>query len=636
MTENTTLRLRLQESLAHLSYWPRTIRLVWTAAPGWTVCWSILLVAQGVLPATTVYLTKLLVDSLVVALGSGGDWQYIRPALFLLVLTAGVTLLSEVLQSLIDWVRAAQSELVQDYIKGLVHEKAVALDLSFYESSDYHDLLERVRSDAGTRPLSLLENCGGLIQSSITLLAMAAILMSYNRWLPLILFISTLPAFYVVLHFDRQYHQWWRQTTTDRRRIQYYDLMLTHSEPAAEIRLFGLGAHFQTAYQTLRQRLREERLRQLRKQSLGRLGAGAAALIVMGLTMGWMVWRAIIGLLTLGDLALFYQAFNRGQGLMRSLLASLGQIYTNTVFLGNLFAFLELKPDITDPAKIIPAPQNPGKGIHFRNIAFRYPGNKQIALKDFNLFVPAGKVVAIVGPNGAGKTTLLKLLCRLYDPESGSVEIDGIDIRDLSIEELRRTLTILFQFPINFHATVANSIALGDHGAAERTDEIEAAARSAGVHDLITRLPHGYDTMLGKWFADGVELSGGEWQKIAMARAYMRRSPIIVLDEPTSFMDSWSEADWFERFRSQVKGRTGIIITHRFTIAMRADIIHVMQDGEIVESGSHHELLSLDGLYAQSWAAQVEAASATAETDVSGEAVLQMDLSLQEVELQRG
>jgi ATP-binding cassette subfamily B protein len=334
------------------------------------------------------------------------------------------------------------------------------------------------------------------------------------------------------------------------------------------------------------------------------------ALLGTGAAMSWMIWRAVHGQATLGDLALFYQAFNRGQDLMRSLLGSVGQIYSNSRFLGNLFTFLELQPEVADAAAPVAAPGLLKQGIAFRDVTFRYPGSERPALQHFNLTIPAGKIVAIVGLNGAGKTTLVKLLCRFYDPQDGSVELDGVDIRAIAVEELRRQITVLFQFPMPYQCTASENIALGDVQRAVSAAQIEAAARSAGAHETIARLAHGYETQLGKWFGDGVELSGGEWQRLAMARAYLRQAPILALDEPTSAMDSWAEADWFDRLRTLASGRTGLIITHRFTIAMRADIIHVMDDGRIVESGSHAELLAQGGQYASSWNAQMQAASA--------------------------
>lgn len=616
-TEKASVTTKLLRAMSQVSYWPRTGRLVWEAAPAWTAAWGAILVVQGILPLASVYLTKLLVDSLVVTMGRGTTWDNVGPTLVLAALTAGAMLAIELFQGLMDWIRTGQSELIQDHIKSLVHRQSAAVDVSFYESAWYHDKLEQARNDAAGRPLALLESVGGLVQSGITLLAMAALLIPYGAWLPLVLLGSTLPALYVVLRFDRAYHKWWERTTVDRRWTTYYDAVLTERVVAAELRLFGLGDHFHLLYQALRRRMRTERLRLMKNQSAAKLGAGIGALLVMGATMAWMVLRAAQGAITLGDLVLFYQALQRGQGLLRAMLGNLGQIYSNTLFLGNLFAFLDFKPEITCPTQPVPCPSILKDGIYFRDVTFRYPGSERAALRDFNLTIPAGKIVSIVGPNGAGKTTLMKLLCRFYDPESGYVKLDGIDLRDLSHEELRRRITVLFQFPIGYITTARENITLGDLRSTPSAQEVEAAARAAGAHDMIAKFPQGYDTLLGKSFMDGVELSGGEWQRVAMARAFLRKAPIIVLDEPTSNMDSWAEADWFERFRELAQGRTAIIITHRFTIAMRADVIHVMSEGQIVESGSHHELLAQAGRYAESWDEQMKASCSGAERNTT-------------------
>ena len=248
------------------------------------------------------------------------------------------------------------------------------------------------------------------------------------------------------------------------------------------------------------------------------------------------------------------------------------------------------------------------QGIRLNNVTFRYPGTERAVFEDFSLFIPAGKAVAIVGENGSGKTTLIKLICRFYDPEAGSIEFDGIDIRNFSVKELLRMITITYQMPLSYHATVSESIAMGDLEASASAEEIEKVSRSAGAHDFISRLPDKYNTLLGKVHAKGAELSGGEWQRLALARAYFRKAPIVLLDEPTSFMDSWSESDWFKRFRQLIKNRTAVVITHRFTIAMRADVIFVMDQGKIVESGTHGELIERGGLYAKSWKEQMRAA----------------------------
>jgi ATP-binding cassette subfamily B protein len=262
---------------------------------------------------------------------------------------------------------------------------------------------------------------------------------------------------------------------------------------------------------------------------------------------------------------------------------------------------LSLKPKVVDPAIPVHLPSSPRNSISFENVSFQYPGSKRYALQNFNLQLQAGRITAIVGANGAGKSTLVKLLCRFYDPLEGSVCIDGIDLRTVPIAELRRAVTVLFQQPVHYNATVSENIALGDIGRSPSSDEIQQAATAAGAITPISGLSKGYDTQLGKWFLDGEELSVGEWQRIALARAFLRKSPLLLLDEPTSAMDSWAEADWIERLRENTRGRTVLIITHRFTTAMWADVIHVMDGGKVVESGTHDELIAKRGLYAESW-----------------------------------
>jgi ATP-binding cassette, subfamily B, bacterial len=603
---------KLRNAFAKLTYLPKTLNLIWSAAKGWTIIWIGLLVIQGLLPVASVYLTRSLVNQLVDAVGDGMTWNSIQPILIPAALMGGVLFLITILQGISEWVRTAQSELVQDYVSGLVHEKSVAVDLAFYESSGYYDHLDRARSDASSRCLALLENSGSFLQNGITLIAMAGVLLPYGVWIPGVLLVSTLPAFYVILRVNRRQHRWWYQTTSDRRWVQYYDMLLTHGVVAAELRLFNLGDHFRGTYQTLRRRLRNEQIKLIRDQSLGRLGAGIVALLISGAAGLWMIRQLLLGLLTLGDLALFYQAFNQGQNLMRSLLGNVGQIYKNSLFIHDLFEFLQLQPGIVSPTQPQPISPDSAKSIRFRDVTFRYPGSQRPVLEGFNLSIPAGKIVAIVGDNGAGKSTLIKLLCRFYDPDSGCIELDESDIRCLSVDELRRLITVLFQFPVPYHATASENIALGDIAAKPTHTDVEAAAKGAGVHDTIMRLPHGYSTQLGKWFTDGgAELSGGEWQRLALARAFLRRSQIIILDEPTSAMDPWAEFDWLERFRSLANGRTAIVITHRFTLAMRADIIHVMRNGQIVESGNHDELLAQSGTYAQSWQSQMQSSPTT-------------------------
>lgn len=587
---------------------------MWAASRYWTVAWMVLLLIQGLLPAASISLTPQVVNALVAVSGSGVSAANVQKILVPVGLMAGIMLVGEVLGSGAEWIRTAQSELVQDYVTGLIQKQSVTVDYGFYEYSEYNDKLDRAREGASGRSLALLENTGSLLQNSVTLFAMAAVLVRYGLALPIILIISAFPAFYVLTYFNKLQYQWSQRTTTDRRWLMYYDYLLTRSATAAEVRLFDYADYFQSSYNNLRRRLRHEQFHLLKLQTLGRFVAAIIALIISGAAIAWMGRLVLLGILTLGDLALFFQAFNQGQGIIKSLLSSLGQIYRNSLFIGNLFEFLQIQPKIIDQPNSLPVPSIPKQGIHFREVTFRYPGIEEPVLNNFNLMLPAGKIVVIVGDNGAGKSTLIKLLCRFYDPESGSIELDGIDIRQYSLKELRRLITVLFQSPIPYYTTVSENIALGDIWTASNQVEIEAAAKASGIHDKIMRMPQGYNTILGKLFPEGTELSGGQWQRLALARAFFRRAQIIILDEPTSAMDPWAEFDWLERFRTLASDRTAIVITHRFTLAMRADIIHVMRAGQIVESGNHDELLALDGLYAESWKSQMQASSSNVES----------------------
>jgi ATP-binding cassette subfamily B protein len=530
-----------------------------------------------------------------------------------LLMELGATLLlMEIVRNAINWVRTVQAELLQDHITALIHEKSVTVDLAFYELADYYDHLHRARTEARYRPVALLGNLGALLQNSITLIAMGAILIPLGPWLAIALLLSTLPAFFVVVHYALAEYQWRQRTTTDDRRSWYYDWIMTTAEAAAEIRLFGLGKYFQSHHRELRSRLRGERLALMRRQSLAELAASIIALLLIGAAMLLMMWRALMGRVTLGELALVYAAFNQGQGLMRTLLENAGQLYGNSLFLGNLFDFLSLEPvtskisgvSVRTVGAALRGRPSSAPAITFDRVTFTYPDASTAALDNFTMQIPSGKIIALVGPNGAGKSTLLKLLCRFYDPTAGSITIDGQNIKNIPIDNLRRLITVLFQQPFHYNTTVRDNILYGDLNLEASDTELNAAIQAAGASEIVSRLPEREQTLLGRWFPGGTELSVGEWQRIALARAFLRRAPIIILDEPTSALDPWAEADWLERFRKLAFGRTSIIITHRFTTAMHADVIHVMDRGRIVESGSHQRLLDQGGLYAESWSRQ--------------------------------
>jgi ATP-binding cassette, subfamily B, bacterial len=603
--QSSSLQSKLGAAIAQLRYLPRVGSLLWQTSRGWTVSWCALLVIQGLLPVATVILTRYVVDGVVEAVGAGATWEVVRILLVPVGAMGGVFLASELFGGLAGWIREHQSQLLQDHIAGLIHRKSVDVDLEFYETPGYYDQLHRARNEAWYRPHRLIETSGNLLRSCITLVAMGTVLLQFSGWIPLILVLSTIPALYVVVRNAVRQHRWRMRTTEDDRRAWYYDSEMTSSRAAAEIRLFNLGDYFIGKYQDIRLSLRRDRMKLLRQQAFGELGAAAIALVAMAATVAWMGWRMLNGQLTLGELALFYAAFRQGQQMMRGLLQNLGDIYRNILFLGNLFAFLDLKSTMTDSSDAVDAPAALVGGVDFCDVGFAYPGSDRKVLEGFNLNIPAGKVVAIVGPNGSGKSTLMRLLCRLYDPQSGHVAFDNQNIADFRLSEFRRLVTVLFQQPVQYSQTAGQNIAFGDLDSNASRSELVSAAGAAGADEIIAKLPDTYETLLGKWFDGGAELSVGEWQRIALARAFVRRSSIVLLDEPTSAMDSWAETEWMERLRVLVDGRTTVIITHRFTTAMRADVIYVMREGKIVESGNHQELLTQGGAYAQSWEAQM-------------------------------
>lgn len=600
------MRRRLSNSLTQLPFLWRAIGFVRVAAGGWTLAWLFLLVMQGLLPVASVYLTRLLVNQLVAATSAGLSWQTVQTVIVPVILIALVMLLTAVLGSLTGWVRTAQAERVQDYMSSLIHQKSYSVDLSFYDSPEFFDHLHRARADAGYRPVALLEGIGSLIQNGITMVSMAVVLLQFGAWVPLALLITSIPVFVVVLRYRERLYKWRLKNTAAERQTWYYEWLLTDRDNAPEVRLFHLGNYFSQRFQALRQVLRQERTDLGRNQALAELGASTLSLLVTGLSMVWMLIQTISGIYNLGDMAFFYQAFIQGQSLARSFLENIGEIYSNSLFLSDLFEFLSLEAAVVDPAEPERLEAELQQGIRFDNISFSYPGSERKALSNFNLEVPAGCFAAIVGPNGAGKSTLIRLLCRFYDPQVGVITLDGKNLKQYSLENLRRSINVLFQQPVQYSATASENIAVGDLDSAPGAEQIHTAAAAAGADGPINRLPQGYDTLLGKWFEGGTDLSVGEWQRLALARAFLRQAPLIILDEPTSSMDPWAEADWLERFRRIAAGKTAILITHRFTTAAHADIIHVMQDGQIVESGSHSELLGLGGLYAQSWHTQMK------------------------------
>ncbi|MGA9350204.1 MAG: ABC transporter ATP-binding protein, partial [Anaerolineae bacterium] len=477
---------------------------------------------------------------------------------------------------------------------------------SYYESPQYYDTLHRAQQEAPFRPTRILNGLVQVAQSGVSLLAMAGLLFSFHWGVAAILFVGVIPGVLVQLRYAGKMYRWQRQRTSAERRSWYFNWLLTGGMYAKEIRLFGLGSLFIRRFRDLRVQLRREKLEIATRRSVAELAAQASAGLAVFGSFIFIAYQAVQGTITLGDLVMYYQAFQRGQGYLRGVLSGLAGLYEDNLFLSNLYEFLDLKPRVVEPAHPKPVPQPMQAGIVFDRVSFQYPAGTRKVLEDITLTVRPGEVVALVGENGSGKTTLVKLLCRLYDPADGVITLDGMDLRQFEAAALRREISVIFQDYAQYHLTARENIWFGNLDLPPDDERIIAAAQQSGADDVIARLPQGYETTLGRWFEDGEELSIGEWQIIALARAFLRNTQIIVLDEPTSALDAKAEYKVFQKIRQLAEGRTAVLISHRFSTVRMADRIYVLNDGRVIESGSHDELVHLGGTYAHLFEIQAQ------------------------------
>jgi ATP-binding cassette subfamily B protein len=584
----------------------RTLHLVWQSAPGWTIASVTLVVIQGALPLPALYLIKLIVDAVANSLAAPDKGIAFQQVGLLVVLSGAVALVDAVCRLVTNLVNNAHAEAVTDYMYDILHAKSLEVDLGYYENSQYYDTLHRAQQEAHFRPARILN---GLLQTgrtSIALLAMAGLLFSFHWGVTLILFAATVPGAFVRLRYADKMYIWRRQRTPAERQAWYFNWILTRDSYAKEIRLFNLGSVLVRRFRDVRQQLRRERLALLTRRFLAELAAQATALSVVFGVYIVLAYRTVQGFVTLGDLVMYYQAVQRAQDFLGQLLSSLADLYEDNLFLSNLFEFLDLKRQIIEPPHPKPVPRPLQTGIVFDHVSFYYSDNGRKVLDDITLIIRPGEHIAIVGENGAGKTTLIKLLCRLYDPTDGIITLDGIDLRQVDPTALRREISVIFQDYAHYNLTARENIWLGNVDLPPEQERIAAAARYAGVDNVISGLKQGYDTILGKWFEGGEELSIGEWQKVALARAFLRDTQLLVLDEPTSAMDAQAEYNMFQNFHQLAAGRTAILISHRLSTVRMADRIYVVQDGRIVESGSHDELVRHCGTYARLFEIQAQ------------------------------
>ncbi len=585
----------------------RAMRFVFKAAPGWTFASMILVVVQGVLPLVTLYLMKLIVDAVTFSLTAPDKVAAFWHVAILISLAAAVALFNAFAQQVASLVNEAQSLTVTDHVYDVLHAKSIEVDLEYYENPQYFDTLHRAQQEGPYRPTQIINGLVRIGQNSISLLAIAGLLVLFHWVVAVVLFAAAIPGVLVRLKYSGKMYRWQRERTPVERKTSYFNWLLTGDVHAKEIRLFGLGDLFIRGFSDMRNTLRREKLKITRQRSTADLVAQASATVAVFGSFGFIAYRTVHGAITLGDMVMYFGAFQRGLGYLQGMLAGLADLYENNLFLSNLYEFLDLEPRVKEPARPSPVPRPMQKGIVFDHVSFQYPTSHRMVLQDISLSIDPGEVVALVGENGSGKTTLIKLLCRLYDPMDGSITLDDIDLRQFETSALRREISVIFQNYVQYHMTARENIWFGDIELPRDHEKIATAARHAGADDLITRLPKGYETMLGKWFEDGEELSAGEWQKVALARAFMRDAQIMVLDEPTSALDAKSEYEVFRGFKRLIQGRSAILVSHRFSTVRMADRIFVLEEGSIVESGSHEELVKHGGKYAYLFEKQARA-----------------------------
>jgi ATP-binding cassette subfamily B protein len=580
---------RTKQVAADLS---RAVQMVWSGAAGWTALSFGLSFVQAGLPVAGLFLFKAIINAaMAAASGSPTPGQYHR----LILLIAGallVQLLSSLLGSLAQVVSEAQAAQVTEYMEDLLHRKSVEVDLEYYETPAFKNTFHRAQQEAPYRPTRIVFGLAQLAHSSLSLLAISGVVLFSFHWTYTLIFILVaLPGLWVRLHQARKMFDWQVERTPVERHLDYYNWMLTGSHHAKENRLFNLGHVLRSRAAKMRRGLNQRRLRFTIQRAAGEFLTQSTGSLVMFGAFGVLACRTGSGALSIGELVMFYQAFQRGLGFFQELLSAVAGLYENNLFVRNIYAFLDMDAALPETPEPRAVPRPIRRGVRFENVRFQYRDSIRPCLEDVSLEMRPGEVVALVGENGAGKSTLIKLLCRMYDPTAGRITIDGTDLREFNKAELRQAISVVFQDFVQYQLPARDNIWLGNVSLPAETPAIVRSAHAAGADAFLRRLGAGYDTMLGTLFEGGEELSVGQWQKIALARAFLRTSEIIILDEPTSALDPKSEFEVFEKFRQLATGRSTLLISHRLSTVKMADRIYVLNHGRIAEHGTHEDLV---------------------------------------------
>ena len=577
-------------------YSKEAITLVWTTDKRLTLILLALTIFAGVIPGAIAYVGKKIVDAVVLAAETDlpADrwwvlkWIGIEAALIILMAAAQRTLM--VSNSLL---RA----LLGQRVNIMILEKAQTLELSHFEDSEFYDKLTRARREASSRPLSLVTKTFGLLQNGLTLLTYGWLLIQFSLLAVVALIVAALPAFFAETYFSGAAFRLFRWQVPETRKRNYLEWLLAREDYVKEVKLFGAGDLFLQRYREIFEKIyAEDKALTLKRGMWGFLLGVLSSMAFYG-AYGWIGWSAAMGWIGLGSMTMYLLIFKQGQSSIAAMLTSIGKMYEDNLYLSNLYEYLE-EPIDTHDGTAVSGPI-PGDGVRFEEVAFTYPGQATPAIDRISLHLQPGQKLALVGENGSGKTTLIKLLTRLYVPTQGRVLLDGLDLNEWQLDALRDRIGVIFQDFVRYQLKVGENIGVGDVANFEARDQQETAAEKGMADRFIDQMEDGYDTQLGRWFKDGRELSGGEWQKIALSRAFMRRqADILVLDEPTSAMDAEAESQIFDHFREATKQQMAILISHRFSTVRMADQIIVLAKGKMIERGSHEELMQQNGHYA--------------------------------------